>query len=145
MEEKRESGVVIHLLAHCGFRYSEISFATAWRDADTPHYWPILLFHHLSSQPAPASQPTLKVYKTYELLTPARLELGVSLHLPVLLGTGTHCLPFTAAGAGLLSVQESHRRKYHVFCVAGVVWGRDYTPQPSPSWHLCLNAPIRLS
>ena len=137
--------MVIHLLAYCGFRYSEISSAPAWEDADTPRYWPIPLLHHLSSQPVLASQPTLKVYKPYERLTPARLELGMSLHPLVLLGTGMHCFPFTAAGAGLLSVQESHRWKYHVFCMGWVVRGRDCSPQPSPSWHLCLNPPIRLS
>lgn len=93
----------------------------------------------------PGSQPTLKVYKPYELFIPARLELGMSLHPLVLLGSGMHCFPFTAASAGLLSVQESHRWKYHVFCMEWVVWGRDCTPQPSTSWHLCLNPPIRLN
>lgn len=136
--------MVIHLLAHCGFRSSEISSAPAWEDADISCYWPVPPFHQLYSQTLLASQPTLKVYKPYELFIPARLELGMSLHPLVLLGSGMHCFPFTAAGAGLLSVQESHRWKYHVFCMEWVVWGRDCTPQPS-SWHLCLNPPIRLN
>lgn len=145
LEEKRDADVVIHLLAYCDFRNNEISSAPAWGDADTPHYWPIPLFHHLSSQPDLASQTALKVYKPYELLTLARLELGMSLYPLVLLGAGMHCFPFTAAGAGLLSVQESHRWKHHFVCMGWVVWVRDCTPQPSPSWHLCLNPLVRFS
>lgn len=104
LEENRDAGVIIQLLACCGFRYSGIPSAPASENADTSHHE---LFHYLSSQPALVNLQ--KEYKLYQPLTSARLELGMILHPLVLLGTWRHHLPSTAAGAGLLSVLSSCR------------------------------------
>lgn len=61
----------------------------------------------------------------------------------LLLGAGMCCFPSTAAGMGLLAVQESHRWKYHVFCMGWAVGGERL--HPSPSWPLSSIPSIRLS